>query len=400
MLILIMVKNNLFHILLIFTLATVEMATDVYTPSLPLLKKFFGVEEDLIQLTISLNLAGIGISGFFYGPLSDSYGRKRMMLGGIIIFFLGSIICSLAADIWTLIGARLLQGIGSGCAWVLALAMVGDSYEKEESSKIISLLGITMSLSPAISPVLGGFIGEFFGWKANFIILSFISGILICILWKFLPETLGVKERHSFSLKKIAQRSLVVARNKIFLSNALISGFIFASLWSFIVTAPFVFSLMGAHQIDFGLYTLLVVSFYGVGAIINRYSLNHLTSKTLTFVGLLGTLLGGVILFWISQYPEQNLMTILEVVGIYTFSMSFVFSNVASMAIDSVDSSLGIASSMMSGVEMIMAATAIFFLGSHNSTDFSHVALGFIFSSIMSIIVFQMTSIYQRNIKV
>ncbi len=392
-----MLKNTIFQILLIFTLAIVEMATDVYTPSLPLLKKFFMVDEDMVQLTISLNLLGIAISGFFYGPLSDSYGRKRLMLGGITIFFLGSFVCAFAADIWTLIAARFLQGIGAGCAWVLALAMVGDSYEKEESLKIISLLGITMSLSPAISPSLGSVIGEFFGWQTNFVILTVISGVLIFFLWKFLPETLETQQRHPFSLNKIAQRAGEVLRNKIFLSNALISGFIFASLWSFIATAPFVFDLMGVHQIHFGLYTLLVVSFYGVGAVINRYSLNYVTSGTLTFVGLLGTLLGGIILFWVSQSPHQSLTVILGVVGIYTFFMSFVFSNVASMAIDSVESSLGIASSMMSGIEMIMAAITICLVGTHKSTDFSYVALGFIFSSIMSIIVFKILSSYQQQ---
>jgi DHA1 family bicyclomycin/chloramphenicol resistance-like MFS transporter len=221
---------------------------------------------------------------------------------------------------------------------------------------------------------------------------------LLVFLWKFLPETLKNKDRHIFSLKKILENSVVLFKNKVFLRNSLISSFIYASLWGFIATAPFVFNSLGVQQVDFGLYTLLVVIFYMAGAAFNSYCINHFSSKFLIWAGLLGTLLGGITLLFITLYAKVSPLMLVGVVGLYTFSMSFVFPNVTSNALDAVDSSLGMASSMLSGLEMFMAALAIYFMGNAQNTNFLNVSFGFIFSSIICIVIFK--TLHPRFIKI
>ena len=242
------------HILLILSLVVTEMATEIYTPALPILKDFFRTTEEAIQWTLSYNLLGIALSSCFYGPLSDSYGRKKIMLVGMIIFLISTGLCACASDIWTLIFLRFLQGIGAGAAWVIALAMVTDLYETEESLTILSILGISISVSPAIAPIIGGVISVFWGWQMNFVVIGLAALILLICLFIYLPETLPLSKRQPFSWNKLKENVSLLFHNKIFLGYTLISGGMFAALWAFIARSPFVLNFLGVSQFYFGFY--------------------------------------------------------------------------------------------------------------------------------------------------
>src|SRR5262245_7475625 len=133
------------------------VATDMYIPSLPEIGRLLGASASDVQLTLSAYLVGIAIGQIIYGPLSDRYGRKPVLLGALVLFCLASGICAIAANIDTLIAARALQALGGSGAIVLPRAIVRDLYAGGRAGRELSHIGLVMSVAPMLAPVLAGY---------------------------------------------------------------------------------------------------------------------------------------------------------------------------------------------------------------------------------------------------
>jgi DHA1 family bicyclomycin/chloramphenicol resistance-like MFS transporter len=139
-------------VLLILIIAVSEMATAIYTPSLGLVAEFFGVSQAIVQWTVSINLLGLAMSGPFYGPLSDCFGRRNVLRIGMVLFLLGSLASTFAMSINVLLMARFVQGLGAGVAVVVAFAVVRDLFDEQSSARVLSFMGMAIALSPALHP--------------------------------------------------------------------------------------------------------------------------------------------------------------------------------------------------------------------------------------------------------
>lgn len=171
-------SQNIISLIIILSVAIVDMATDLYSVALPNIANYFKVEGSVVQLTISLNLVGFAVSGLIYGPLSDHYGRRPMMLIGMTIFTLASVMCYIADSIMLLILIRFIQGVGAGVAGVVGYAAIRDMYSGSEYSRVISKLNMVVAFSPGIAPVVGSYIiSHGYSWKFLF---------LLCHLWQLL----------------------------------------------------------------------------------------------------------------------------------------------------------------------------------------------------------------------
>lgn len=168
---------------MILSVAIADIATDLYLVALPSIANHFKVEGSVVQLTISLNLVGFAISGLIYGPLSDYYGRRPIMLIGMTVFTLASIMCCMVNNIVLLILIRFIQGIGAGVTGVVGYAAIKDIYSGSEYSRMISKLNMVVALSPGIAPVVGSYIiSHGYNWKFLFLIIS-LAAIIILILF-------------------------------------------------------------------------------------------------------------------------------------------------------------------------------------------------------------------------
>ena len=179
-----MVFNSLVW-LVALSIALVEMATDIYAPSLPQIAEYFNSPSHFCALTISFNLIGLSLSGLIYGPLSDRLGRRPVMLGGITLFFVGGVLCLFSPNITWLIVARFIQGCGGGVALVVGMASIYDTFKGSQCAKVLSRLGMVIALSPGLAPVLGGKIAAAYSWHMIFMVISiagFGAGVLLCFL--------------------------------------------------------------------------------------------------------------------------------------------------------------------------------------------------------------------------
>src|SRR3981189_602346 len=158
----------------------------IYTPVMPSVGADLGACSDSVKLTLTTYMLGFAVGQLFYGPLSDRYGRRPVLLVGVSFFIVTTLACSLAPSIGSLIGLRVLQGLGAASGAVLSRALTRDAYSAHEMPVVMSWISLGMNISPSIGPTLGGFLGEWLSWRATF---WFVGGFGLVLL---LVSSLGL----------------------------------------------------------------------------------------------------------------------------------------------------------------------------------------------------------------
>jgi MFS transporter, DHA1 family, multidrug resistance protein len=158
-----------FILLLALLTAFPPLATDMYLAATPHLQEIWQQPLSIINLTLILFFVTYCISLLFYGPLSDRFGRKPPLIGGLLLFIFASLLCALSQNIWMLIGARIIQAMGAGAASAISLAMARDRLESGQREKVLSQISVIMALAPMIAPLIGSLIMEYLSWPWIFI---------------------------------------------------------------------------------------------------------------------------------------------------------------------------------------------------------------------------------------
>ncbi len=224
--------------LLILSLIAKFIEIDISVPSFPDMVRYFNVSEGTIQLTIAYNFLGFCIGGLFFGPLSECYGRRRIMIIGNTLLLIGAVGCIFAPSIFWLLISRFVQGIGVSTS-VVVFAIVADSYKGDEAVKFIGIMNSVLTVVMAIAPVLGSFINEIVGWRGNYATVAILCLISWVLLLLALPET--KKDRDIFSLKKMMKDYRKLLSSPRFVTLSLMSSLFSAAYMSFITCGPFLY---------------------------------------------------------------------------------------------------------------------------------------------------------------
>ncbi|AGI23681.1 MFS family transporter [Pseudomonas sp. ATCC 13867] len=226
--------------LLAALVAFAPLSIDTYLPSLPLIARDLGAGESDVQMTISVFLAGLCLGMLGYGPLSDRFGRRRLLLGGIVLYLLATIGCIVADSSTSLILWRFLQALGGASAAVLARAIVRDLFPLAEAARVLSLMHLVTMFATLVAPLLGSLLADIAGWRAIFAAL--LGFALMCLL----AVTLRIPETHPSdnrgrSVADAFRAYWIIATDARAIGYLLCMGLPFGGMFAFITASPFVY---------------------------------------------------------------------------------------------------------------------------------------------------------------
>ena len=211
---------------------------DTYIPAFSAIAQSLNATPVQMQQTLSAYLFGFAFMNLFHGALSDSFGRRPVILWGLAMFTVASLGCALAQNVGQLIFFRALQGLSTGAGIVVSRAVIRDMFPPSEAQRVMSQVTIYFGVAPAVAPIIGGVIAEYLDWHAIFWFLVGVGVVLWLANWRLLPETLHVQDRQPFQVRNLMRGYWELLTDARFLLLALASGVPFNGLFLYVLSAP------------------------------------------------------------------------------------------------------------------------------------------------------------------
>jgi len=219
---------------------------DTVFPMFPVMEHDLAIGPVQMQQTISVYLFAYGLMALLHGPLSDSLGRRSIILAGVGTFSLASIGCANASSIGMLLFFRGVQGISAGSGLIVGRAIIRDRFHGAEAQRVMSQISLIFGVAPAIAPIIGGYIGTRVGWPAIFWFLAIFSALLFASCWRWLPETHAPEHRLGLAIGPLFRRYGAMFANPRFVWLSTSAAFNFSAMFIFVASAP-VFVLTHLH---------------------------------------------------------------------------------------------------------------------------------------------------------
>ena len=213
-------------------------AVDTYLPAFGGMQAALGASPLQMQQTLSAYLLAFGVMFLFHGAISDSFGRKPVIVVSLVVFTLASVGAALATSVQALILWRMAQGISTGAGIVVGRAMIRDLYGEEDAQRLMSMVTLFFGLAPVVAPIVGGLLFEAFGWQSIFWFLAAVGLVLVVAGARLLRETLPEEHRHSFHPRALMIGYREVGASRPFLLLSLAMGFNFNAFFLYILSAP------------------------------------------------------------------------------------------------------------------------------------------------------------------
>lgn len=246
--------------------------TDMYLPTLPSMTKVFHTTPSMVQLGLTTSMLGLAVGQLFFGPISDRYGRKKVLVSTLLLFSIATVAIVFSPSINVFNACRFVQGLGGAGAIVLSRSVATDCFSGKDLAKAMALIGAINGIAPVSAPVIGGLVAESIGWKGIFWILFGLGAVLLLCCIKF-RESLSIEKRVSEGMGALIKSFTGLFKIKYFVICVLLSGFANGVLFSYISSASFIiqehfnhselfFSLIfGLNAIGIGAGSALTVKF-------------------------------------------------------------------------------------------------------------------------------------------
>jgi MFS transporter, DHA1 family, multidrug resistance protein len=329
---------------------------DTYLPSFPTIVKDFHTTASLVQISLTACLLGLGSGQLFIGPLSDVKGRRKPLLIFLVLYFLASVTCSFAPNIYFLILARFVQGFSAAGGLVISRAVVRDLFSGKELTKFFTLMVLVGNLGPIVAPVAGGAILAFTNWHGVFVALAFVGMVLIFIVSLKLTETLPVEKRIPSNLPQLVNNFGSLFKDRQFMGFALTQGFTTAGIFAYVSGIPFVYqNIYGVTPQQFS----LLFGVNGLGLIIGSQSVGRLTDiiseRTFLKIGIgIANLAGASLL--ISLLLKAPLIAVAIPVFFFVSSISIIGTTSFALAIQSQGHIAGSASALLGLLPFVLGS--------------------------------------------
>ena len=320
-----------------------SFVNDMYLPTLPEMRRFFGCSVSTVQLGLTFGMIGLGVGQLFLGPLSDHYGRKPVLVISMLVFIGGAIASVYSPTIHAFLGWRFIQGIGASGGYFLARTVPADIYGGRPLAKMMALIGAINGFAPASAPVIGGLMADTIHWQGIFWVLAAFAALLVVIGF-FFKESLPASRRNHGKLADMFAEYLPLLKNRPFMTHVMLKGAALGLLFAYTSSAPFIIQeVYGFSALEFGLFMGFNALFAAAGAM---FALRFKVLKNAAWVGgwvlMLATAVEAIALFFIDDFWAYE-ATLLPMI----FSMGMIFTVGNTLAMNEGRTNAGAASAVL-----------------------------------------------------
>lgn len=384
--------------LIIISLLGCCMEIDISIPSFPKIMEYFSASEAQVQQTLSLNFLAFCVSGLLYGPLSESWGRRGLMLFGATCFLIGAIGCVFSFSIYQLMFWRFIQGLGASSTCVLGFTMISDRYQGEVAAKHIGRVNAYVTIFMAAAPILGCMMIAFFNWRANFTAIAVIAFISWILLLLGLPETKSQKSQVNFTQILADYKQVLFHAEFMLLAwmpNLLVTAYLtFVGSAAFYYMnscqlSPYIFALhQGALVLCFS-----VMSFYA-GKVVSVIGSQQAVRLGMSLCAI-ATVLLLVFAFWFPSSPTliTTSMCILAVGCAFPMSVTF------AQSMEVLPNLKGACSSFIMSSRLLVSSLAVALTGIYFDGTMKPVALVIAFAVGIAVVLYGFTQRMRQDIQ-
>jgi len=383
-----------FIVLISMLMALTALSIDAMLPANPEITADFGISKpEKLQLIVNMFFLGFAISQLFYGPLADRFGRKPILLVGLVIFICASFYAVIASSFEALILARFFQGIGSGAPRVVPTSIIRDVTEGRQMAKLMSLTMMVFIIVPVLAPSVGELILFFGSWQWIFVMLVSMALVLGIWLISRLPETLAVEDRQSLNLESIIVNMKAVVTNPITMGYTLALSCIFGAFNIYLSASQPIFDQFYGMADQFALIFGFVAIFMGFASYLNAKLVIKMGMRHLSQIGLIAFILLSVI-FVLCCWASDGLPPAWVFIGLMSgllFLIGIIFPNQHSLAMEPMGKLAGTAASVIGFISTVIGVALGTIAGSWLNGSLMPMAVAFLVYGSVSIMIVKKT---------
>jgi DHA1 family bicyclomycin/chloramphenicol resistance-like MFS transporter len=345
-------------IISIFISSVIE--TDIYLPALPDMMYYFSQSEETIQKLLIWNFIGFCASGLIYGPISDSFGRKKPLMIALGMFFIGSFITLIANNFEFMLIGRLLQGLGSGGCFTLGTAIIFDIFQEKKAIQALNKINIIVPLIMASAPLLGGYLNQKFGFRSNFLAIFICVSVSFSTCALFLKETLIQNKRIKFNLRTTLINFRRVITCLPFIKLTLIISLLFAGFLVFLSSSSLLFVIQfGITKSIYPIFHTSLLLAYLIASLSCDRFITKIGINKVKNLGLYSVVLGGVSLLFVSFFFPKNALLITIVMLPYAFGFVWTQTPYVTEVMELIPDIKGISASILTSFRLLITASAL-----------------------------------------
>ena len=367
-------QKLIFPYALVFYEAILYLANDMYLPSLPTIARDLGTSKDMVQYTLSMWFLGTCSLQIFLGPLSDYFGRRQVLVWGAILFVVSTGMCVVSDSIEMLLFARFLQGAVVGTVAVAGYAAIHEFYESKKTVQLLSVMASIIVLAPAIGPVIGAWVMDFYSWRIIFSILALLGIVGVIGIYFSMPKA-KITFRGRGLVRNVFRDYRRLMANKAFMKYALSFCFIISSFFIWIVEGPFV--IIEGLKLEpkiFGWMQIMIFGCFGVGAQVAKVLIKKYPVSRLIRLSMMIVMLGAGVFMFLSLV-SQNWLIITGGVMLISSGAAMAFGSLNRLAIEASEGSMGNRTAAFSLLVSAIGTFASFVMTLFNNRTFFNLSL-------------------------
>lgn len=361
-------------VLIICMVGLPQISETIYSPALPDITTALKTTSHLVQWSLSIYFIGFAVGVAFWGKLSDHIVRRPVMLLGLIVYTLFSILCGLSTHISMLLSARFFQAFGISVGSVIAQAIMRDCYDGVERSKIFALAGMAIAFAPAIGPIIGGYLTDWFSWTANFTFLAVLGSVLFIYTQITLPETYLYRVAAANSGRppvKFGPLLWRMLKDKHVMASTFVVGGFNGILFSYYSEAPYLFiNLLGMSAEHYGMLGIFMAAGVALGSLLSHRASSWCSAITLIRMATFANLMNMVIFYLLVKTNLINMSSLQQSVALIMLCMmcfyiyfGLAIPSVLSKALVNYQDTIGAAGSILGLIYYCWVAVSIYGIG-------------------------------------